>query len=231
MSRPLPIAFALGLLLALPACGKLKVVSVPAPGDEEAQEAKAPTARPVSESETRWASQLAFEACRSEIAKRMRVSETKVRTSTRAREAREDVDLVNWEVQGGAAGYCRVDSGGTVLNVETERSGPPRPAVAQQPTSPRDPAPAPAPVRQPREGDAGEGTEDGEPELPQVKRQQLDACRSAVIREMGARPDDVGLSAGTPDERGTVLIDWSLGSGREGTCLVDSGAIVVQFRK
>jgi hypothetical protein len=48
---------------------------------------------------------------------------------------------------------------------------------------------------------------------------------------MGARPDDVGLSAGTPDERGTVLIDWSLGSGREGTCLVDSGAIVVQFRK
>ena len=229
MSRPLPIAFALGLLLALPACGKLKVVPVPEPGDEEAQEAKAPTARPVAESETRWASQLAFEACRSQIAKRMRVSETKVRTSTRARDAREDVDLVNWEVQGGGAGYCRVDARGTVLNVETERSGPAQPAVAQQPAPPREPAPAPA--QQPREADASGGSDDGEPEPPQVKRQQLDACRSAVIREMGAKADDVGLSAGTPDERGTVLIDWSLGSGREGTCLVDSGAIVVQFRK
>jgi len=52
-----------------------------------------------------------------------------------------------------------------------------------------------------------------------------------VVREMGAKPDEVGLSAGSPDERGSVLIDWSLGTGREGTCLVDSGNAVVQFRR
>jgi hypothetical protein len=48
---------------------------------------------------------------------------------------------------------------------------------------------------------------------------------------MAARPEQVGLSAGTPDDRGTVLIDWSLGTGREGTCLVDSANAVVQFRR
>jgi hypothetical protein len=64
-----------------------------------------------------------------------------------------------------------------------------------------------------------------------VKKEQLDACRETVVREMRARADDVGLSAGSPDEHGTVLVDWSLGTGREGTCLVDAAAAVVQFRR
>lgn len=225
MSRPLPVLLALSTLTAALACGKLKVVSVPEPGEDESREAKAPTARPISESEAGWASQLAFDACRGAVARRWRVSETKVRTSTRAHDAREGIDLVNWEVQNGGSGYCRVDSRGTVLNLETERSPTP-PAVASQPPAPKPVEPTP-PV--PSNADAAAEGEDTEP--PQAKRQQLDACRDTVVREMRAKPDDVGLSAGTPDERGTVLIDWSLGGGGEGTCLVDATSTVVQFRR
>ena len=225
MSRPLPVLLGLSLVTASFACGKLKVVSVPEPGEEATREAEPPTARPVAESGATWASQLAFESCRSEIARRWRVSETRVRTSTRAHDAREGVDMVNWEVQGGAAGYCRVDARGTVLNVETERSPTQPPPVATQPPAPEPPPAAPAETG----NDSDPSADDAEP--PQVKRQQLEACRSTVVREMGAKPDDVGLSAGAPDERGTVLIDWSLGTGREGTCLVDASWTVVQFRR
>lgn len=153
----------LSLLVALPGCGRLKVVDVPEP-DDEIREAPAPRARPVEESTgTAWASQLALDACRNDVARRWRVSESSVRTSTRAHDASDGSDLVNWEAAG-ATGFCRVD-------------------------------------------------------------------RRAVVRETGARPEDVGLSAGTPDESGTVLVDWSLGTGRQGTCLVDVGNTVVQFRR
>jgi hypothetical protein len=169
MSRPLPVLLLLGLLVATLGCGKLNVVNVPSPDEEEdAPEATPATARPVSESA--WASQLAFEACRSEIAKRWRVSETKVRTSTRAHDAREGIDLVNWEVQSGAAGYCRVDSRGSVLNVETERSpgAPSRVATEPPPPAPA-PRPAPAPAPAPAPTPAPDGSLEGEDtEPPQV---------------------------------------------------------------
>jgi len=227
MHRPLPAFLLLSLLAALPACGKLKVVDVPEPNDEQ-REAPSATARPVSESSSAWASQLALDACRSEIARRWRVPENRVRTSTRAHNSSDRTDLVNWDVSAAATGFCRVDERGTVLNIETERSAGPRPEIARDP-APTPPPPAPrndTPSRPPEPADPDE-----EAEPPRVAREQLDACRSTVVRETGARPDEVGLSAGTPDERGTVLIDWSLGTGREGTCLVDSTNTVVQFRR
>jgi hypothetical protein len=225
MHRPLPALLLLSLLAAITACGKLKVVDVPEPADDE-REAPLATARPTAEnSGSAWASQLALDACRSEIARRWRIPENRVRTSTRAHSSRERTDLVNWDVPAGAAGFCRVDERGTVLNVETERSPAPPPEVARQPV------PIPAPTDNPPTRPVDPADPDDEPEPAAVAREQLEACRSTVVREMGAKPDEVGLSAGSPDERGSVLIDWSLGTGREGTCLVDSGNAVVQFRR
>ena len=215
----------LSLLAALPGCGRLTVVDVPEP-DDDVRETPAPRARPVAESTgAAWASQLALDACRAEVARRWRVEEGAVRTSTRAHDAGDRTDLVNWHAAG-AAGFCRVDSRGTVLNVVTERSADPPPDAAREPSPPSPPArtdPPPRPV-DPDDPDA-------EAEPPRVAEAQLAACRSAVVRETGARAEDVGLSAGSPDEAGTVLIDWSLGTGRQGTCLVDVGNTVVQFRR
>jgi hypothetical protein len=213
----------LSLLAALPGCGRLKVVDVPQP-DDEVRDAPAPRARAVGESTgSAWASQLALDACRQEVATRWRVSESSVRTSTRAHDASDGNDLVNWEAAG-ATGFCRVDRRGTLLNVVTERSPAPPPEVA------RETAPSPAPAKPvPRTADPDDPEATDEP--PQVAPAQLAACRSAVVRESAARPEDVGLSAGTPDESGAVLIDWSLGTGRQGTCLVDAGNTVVQFRR
>jgi hypothetical protein len=229
MQCPLPTLLLVSLLAALPACGKLQVVDVPEP-DDSPREAPTTTARPAANTGSAWASQLALDACRSEIARRWRVPENGVRTSTRAHNSDDRTDLVNWDVSTGAAGFCRVDERGTVLNVETERAATPRPEIARDPAPLPNPAPGPAPTDPlPPVGDSAEP--DAEPEPPGVARAQLEACRSTVVREMRARPDEVGLSAGTPDERGTVLIDWSLGTGSEGTCLVDSTNTVVQFRR
>jgi hypothetical protein len=223
MYRPLPALLVLSLMAVVAGCGRLKVVDVPEPDDDE-REAPRTTARPAPETGgSAWASQLALDACRSEIARRWRISESQVRTSTRAHNSGERTDLVNWDVPAGAAGYCRVDERGVVLSVETERSPAQAPEVARQP----EPTPVPHnPAPQPPAADP-----DDDPQPPAVAPAQLEACRSTVVRETGARPDEVGLSAGSPDERGTVLIDWSLGTGREGTCLVDSGNTVVQFRR
>lgn len=225
MHRPVPALLLLSLLTALPACGKLRVVDVPEP-DDDSRDAPSATARPVSQNTgSAWASQLALDACRTEIARRWRVPEKEVRTSTRANNSTDRTDLVNWDLSTGTAGYCRVDERGAVLNVETERAPSPRPGIARDPAPPAAPAPgndAPSRPVDPADPDA-------EAEPPRVAREQLDACRSTVVRETGARPDEVGLSAGPPDERGTTLIDWSLGSGRQGTCLVDSTNTVVQF--
>ncbi len=234
MARPLPAFLLLSLIAAATGCGKLKVVPVPEPGDAD-REAEPAIARPIRQTESEWASQLALDACRAEIVRRWRVPETRVRATSRPHDSSDRADLVNWDIDTGASGFCRVDSRGTVLNVEIERSPAPRPGVAAQP--PAAPVPAPAPAPRPRNdapsrpADPADAGTDADPEPPRVAREQLDACRNAVVRETGARPDDVGLSAGTPDERGTVLIEWSLGTGREGTCLVDSTAAVVQFRR
>jgi hypothetical protein len=233
MQCPLPTLLLLSLLTALPACGKLRVVDVPEP-DDSPREAPATTARPAANTGSAWASQLALDACRSEIARRWRVPENGVRTSTRAHNSDDRTDLVNWDMSTGAAGFCRVDERGTVLNVETERAGTPRSEIARDsaPATPvPDPAPEPTPSNHPLPPAADPSELDAEPEPPGVAREQLEACRSTVVREMRARPDEVGLSAGTPDERGTVLIDWSLGTGSEGTCRVDSTNTVVQFRR
>jgi hypothetical protein len=225
MPRPLPALLLPTLLAAAVACGNLKVVPVPEPGGAE-REAEPATARPVRTTGSAWASQLALDACRTEIARRWRVPETRVRTSSRAHDASDRTDLVNWDIDTGAAGSCRVDSRGTVLNVETERMPQPRREVASDPQ----PAAAPPPTDpSPRSADPADS--DAEAEPPRVTDEQLEACRATVVRETGARPDEVGLSAGTPDDRGTVLIDWSLGTGHEGTCLVDSSTAVVQFRR
>ncbi|MGH7518239.1 MAG: hypothetical protein ACREOC_12355 [Gemmatimonadales bacterium] len=212
------------LVVAAAACGSLKVVPVPEPGGED-REARPATARPVQATGSAWASQLALDACRTEIARRWRVPETRVRTSSRAHDASDGSDLVNWDIDAAAAGSCRVDSHGTVLSVETERTPQPRREVAREPHPAAPPPSAPLP----RPTDPAD--RDAEAEPPRVTREQLDACRGTVVRETGARPDEVGLSAGTPDDRGTVLVDWSLGTGHEGTCLVDSSAAVVQFRR
>ena len=226
MSRPLPALLFPTLVAAAAACGNLKVVPVPEPGGED-REAKPATARPAQTTGSAWASQLALDACRREIARRWRVPETRVRTSSRAHDASDRTDLVNWDIDAGAAGSCRVDSRGTVLNVETERAPQPRPEVAREPQ----PAAALPPRTDPSPRPADPADPDADAEPPRVTREQLDACRVTVVRETGARADEVGLSAGTPDDRGTVLVDWSLGTGHEGTCLVDSSAAVVQFRR
>jgi hypothetical protein len=215
----------LSLLAALPGCGRLRAVDVPEPEDD-VREAPAPRARPVAENTgSAWASQQALDVCRKEVARRWRVVESSVRTATRAHDASDGTDLVNWDAAG-ASGFCRVDGRGTLLNVVTERSPAPPPDVAREPT----PAPAPAPTRpDPLPLDPDDPDADDQPFV--VKPAQLAACRGAVVRETGARPEDVGLSAGTPDEAGTVLIDWSLGTGRQGTCRVDSGNTVVEFRR
>lgn len=229
MQCPLPTLLLVSLLTALAACGKLQVVDVPEP-DDSPREAPATTARPAANTGSAWASQLALDACRSEIARRWRVPENGVRTSTRAHNSDDRTDLVNWDVSTGAAGFCRVDERGTVLNVETERAPAPPPEIARDPAPVPSPAPSPAPTTDPLP-DGNSADPDDDPEPPGVARAQLEACRSTVAREMRARPDEVGLSAGTPDERGNVLIDWSLGTGSEGTCLVDSTNTVVQFRR
>ena len=213
----------LSLLAVLPGCGRLRVVDVPEP-DDDVREAPAPRARAVPESTgAAWATQAALDACRGEVARRWRVAEGAVRTSTRGHDAGDSTDLVNWDAAG-ASGFCRVDTRGTVLNVVTEKSAAPPPDIAGEPS----PVPArPAPPARRADPDDPEAAD----EPPQVAPAQLAACRSTVVRETGARPEDVGLSAGTPDDAGKVLIDWSLGTGRQGTCLVDAGNTVVQFRR
>ncbi|MGH7630020.1 MAG: hypothetical protein ACREOF_11705, partial [Gemmatimonadales bacterium] len=142
MPHSLPVLLLLTLIAAATGCGKLQVVSVPEPGDED-REAEPAIARPAQQTGSGWASQLALDACRAEIARRWRVPQARVRATSRAHDSSDRTDLVNWDVDTGASGYCRVDSRGTVLSVETERSPAPRPDVASQP--PPAPIPAPAP--------------------------------------------------------------------------------------
>ncbi len=147
------------------------------------------------------APRVAQTACRDEIVRRWRVPESRVRTTGRSTNA-DGESLVNWEIQDGGAGYCRVDVNGNVSALEVERS------------------------RDDRSG----GFDDDEFDSREVRSSQIRACRDEVVRRLDVRPSEVGMSAGELDDRQMAYIEWNLNNGRAGSCLVDDQDVVVRFR-
>ena len=157
------------------------------------------------------ATRVAQTACRDAIVRRWRVPESRVRTTGRSTNA-DGESLVNWEIQDGGAGYCRVDVNGEVSALEVERS------------------------RDERSGGFDDDEFDNYPDdnddfgSREVRSSQLRACRDEVVRRLGVRPSEVGMSAGELDDRQMAYIEWNLNNGRVGSCLVDNEDVVVRFR-
>jgi len=161
------------------------------------------------------AGSVAQTACRDEIVRRWHVPESRVRTTGRSTNA-DGESLVNWEIENGGAGYCRVDVNGNIseLSVEENRD---------------DPA-----------GDSGNDSyndavfDDSNDKdalgSREVRSSQVQACRDEVVRRFDVRPSEVGVSAGELDDRGMAYIEWNLRSGESGTCLVDDQSVLVRFR-
>ncbi|MGH7518237.1 MAG: hypothetical protein ACREOC_12345 [Gemmatimonadales bacterium] len=151
------------------------------------------------------ATRVAETACRDQIVRRWRVPESRVRTTGRSTNA-DGESLVNWEIQDGGAGYCRVDVNGNVSALEVERT---------------------------RDGRTGDGDFDDDNDdfgSREVRSSQLRACRDEVVRRLDVRPSDVGMNAGELDDRRMAYIEWTLNNGRAGSCLVDDENVVVRFR-
>jgi hypothetical protein len=156
------------------------------------------------------ASRVAQSACRDEIVRRWHVPESRVRTTGRSTNA-DGESLVNWEIEDGGAGYCRVDRNGNVSELRVEED------------------------RDQRSGDddgVGTFSDDDSDDFDsrEVHASQLRACREEVVRRLDVRPSDVGLSAGELDDRNMAYIEWNVPNGRSGTCLVDDQDAVVRFR-
>ena len=155
------------------------------------------------------ASRVAQTACRDEIVRRWRVPESRVRTTGRSSNA-DGESLVNWEIQDGGAGYCRVGVNGNVSALEVERTRDGR-------TGDNDG----------NFGDFDDGNDDfGSRE---VRSSQIRACRDEVVRRLGVRPSEIGMNAGELDDRQMAYIEWNLNNGRAGSCLVDDEDVVVRF--
>jgi hypothetical protein len=156
------------------------------------------------------ATRVAQAACRDAIVRRWRVPESRVRTTGRSTNA-DGESLVNWEIQDGGAGYCRVDVNGEVSALEVERNRDGRPGDFDD------------------DGDVGD-FDDDDFGSREVRSSQIRACRDEVVRRLGVRPSEVGMNAGELDDRQMAYIEWNLNNGRAGTCLVDNEDVVVRFR-
>lgn len=202
MYRPF-FTFALAGLLALPGCGVLQTGqrSEPEPDYDD----------PGSYRDTGYGqvSQAAIIACRDEIVGRWRMPESRVHTSGRSTTTGGE-SLVNWEIDGGGSGYCRVDTNNDVLEIEVERNRDQRDDVRYGGTTPF--------------------PDDSDAVSREVRPGQVRACRDQVVRRYDVRPSEVGLSAGEVDDRGMAFIEWTLADGSKGSCLVDEQNVVVSFR-
>jgi hypothetical protein len=153
-------------------------------------------------------SQTAIRACKTEIVGRWRMPESRVHTSGRSTNP-DGESLVNWEIDGGGSGYCRVAANGDVSEIEVERN------------------------RDQRNDDYGTNPFPSDTEdtgTREVRGSQVSACREMVVRQYDVRPSEVGLSAGEVDDRGMAFIEWTLRNGTNGSCLVDDQGVVVSFR-
>lgn len=156
-------------------------------------------------------SEMARNACRNEIAQRWNISRDRVRTTSRSTNY-EGESLVNWEIDNGGAGYCRVDAKGNVSELKVERD---------------------------QDGGLGDLNDDDDfdrypdddgLDSREVRTSQIQACREEVVRRFDVRPSQVGTSAGELDDRQMAYIEWNIEDGRSGTCLVDNDDTVVRFR-
>ncbi len=196
------IALAFAAMLALSACGVLQT-GQPEPDPDYDD--------PGDYQDTGYgsASRVAQTACRDEIVRRWHVPESRVRTTGRSTNA-DGESLVNWEIQNGGAGYCRVDANGNVSELEVERT---------------------------RDGRTGDVDDDGDFDddnddfgSREVRPSQIRACRNEVVRRLDVRPSEVGTSAGQLDDRQMAYIEWQVSGDRAGSCLVDDEGVVVRFR-
>jgi hypothetical protein len=202
MHRPV-MSLAFTGMLALSACGVLQSgqQSEPEPDYDD----------PGSYQDTGYgtSSGVAQSACRNEIVRRWHVPESRVRTTGRSTNA-DGESLVNWEIQDGGAGYCRVDANGNVSELKVEEN------------------------RDQRTGDDdnfGNFPNDNDDfDSREVRSSQVRACREEVVRRLDVRPSDVGMSAGELDDRNMAFIEWNVRGGRAGSCLVDDQDVVVRFR-
>ena len=199
MYRPL-LALAAAGLIAVSGCGVLQTGQQNEPYPDD----------PGTYRDTGYGqvSQTAIRACKTEIVGRWRMPESRVHTSGRSTNP-DGESLVNWEIDGGGSGYCRVAANGDVTEIEVERN------------------------RDQRNDDYGTNpfpsdTEDTS--TREVRASQVSACREMVVRQYDVRPSEVGLSAGEVDDRGMAFIEWTLRNGTNGSCLVDDQGVVVSFR-
>lgn len=201
MHRPV-MSLAFAGMLALSACGVLQSgqQSEPQPDYDD----------PGGYQDTGYgtSSGVAQTACRDEIVRRWHVPEARVRTTGRSTNS-DGESLVNWEIQDGGAGYCRVDSNGNVSELRVEES---------------------------RDQRSSDGSFDNFPDdndnvdSREVRSSQVRACRDEVVRRLDVRPSEVGTSAGELDDRNMAYIEWNVRNGQSGTCLVDDQDVVVRFR-
>jgi hypothetical protein len=207
MHRPaMTLAFA--GVLALSACGVLQT------GQQAEPEPDPDYDDPGSYQDTGYgsSSRVAQTACRDEIVRRWHVPEARVRTTGRSTNA-DGESLVNWEIQDGGAGYCRVDANGNVSELRVEEN---------------------------RDQRAGEDDLDNFPDdndddddvigTREVRSSQVRACREEVVRRLDIRPSEVGMNAGELDDRNMAYIEWNARDGQAGSCLVDDQDVVVRFR-
>ncbi|HEX2450544.1 MAG TPA: hypothetical protein VHJ69_05365 [Gemmatimonadales bacterium] len=191
--------------LALSACALTQS------GQESRNDTVSDDSYPETASTSTSVSELARTACRDEIVRRWHVDRARVRTSSRSTNW-EGETLVDWQVDNGGAGYCRVDAKGNVNEFKVERD----------------------------QGDSNGDFDDddfnrypsdtGGLDSREVRSSQIQACRDEVIRRFDVRPSEVGTTAGELDDRQMAYIEWKIQGGRSGTCLVDSDDTVVRFR-
>ena len=157
-------------------------------------------------------SSVAQTACRDEIVRRWHVPESRVRPTGRSTNA-DGESLVNWQIENGGAGYCRVDANGNIseLRVEQNRDG------GTVDSNDNDDFP-------------DSNFPDNNTNSREVRSSQIRACREEVVRHYDVRPSDVGTTAGELDDRDMAYIEWNVQSGQRGSCLVDDQDVVVRFR-
>ena len=212
MHRPaMTLAFA--GVLALSACGVLQTGQAEPEPDPDYDD-------PGSYQDTGYgsSSRVAQTACRDEIVRRWHVPEARVRTTGRSTNS-DGESLVNWEIENGGAGYCRVDVNGNVSELRVEEN------------------------RDQRAGDGGfddnddvdnddlDNDDDDVIGTREVRSSQVRACREEVVRRLDVRPSEVGMNAGELDDRNMAYIEWNVRDGQAGSCLVDDQDVVVRFRR
>jgi hypothetical protein len=159
------------------------------------------------------ASRVAETACRDEIVRRWRLPESRVRTTGRSTNS-DGESLVNWQIDNGGAGYCRVDADGDVSELKVERTRNERGEDRNDDDF----------------GDFSDDADDDDFGSREVRSSQIRACREEVVSRLDVRRSEVGMSAGELDDRDMAFLEWKVSDGRSGTCLVDDQDVVVRFR-